>query len=457
MIRRLYPVVIIAAMASLALMNASCQGTISPTEALAASGKKFDRLTSFRARIESTTTSSGLTFTSKGSAAYENDELAYMQFTMTADGGGSARTSESLLVPPDLYIQMPDGQWYVLSPWHQGTRPNEVPDLSLNEALLDYHEMTRKLDGVEKLPDETIDGVTYLRFSGELPFDSIGSEMNVLGSGEGSFRVDLWVDGNTELPFRMLEKADLKAEALGFSVEAETLFEYNQPIVIPEVPTDTRPYRDMEFPEAPCTGSGFEGCLAAQTSLEPMAKPTCDGPGRRICLVPLGQIDTTLVQQLVEYYGAEYGLDVTVLTPLAVPADAADSKRQQADAWMLVDYAGAHFEAAYDDTEAVFIGITPLDLYNSESHFRYVFGVKGDARDPKGIVSTFRMTPELYGSLADPDLTLSRFRKLLTKYIGMLYYGLPTSDDPASPMYNEILGPDDLDAMGEPLSVPDAQ
>jgi hypothetical protein len=56
------------------------------------------------------------------------------------------------------------------------------------------------------------------------------------------------------------------------------------------------------------------------------------------------------------------------------------------------------------------------------------------------------MNPEFYGLPADPDLTLSRFRKLLTK-TSACSTGLPTSDDPASPMFNKILGPDDLDVM----------
>jgi predicted Zn-dependent protease len=444
-------------MALLALLNVTCQGAVSPTEALTSSGEKFDQLTSFQALIESTSEAGGLTFTSKGSAAYVDDKLAYMQLTMTAEGAGISRESQSLIVPPDLYTQMPDGQWYVLSPWHQGTRPNEVPDLSLNEASLDYHEITRKLDDVEQLADETVDGVKYMRFAGKLPFDTIDLEVEVPDSIEGSLDVELWVDSGTELPYRVLEKGELKAGELEFSLKAETVFEYNRLVVVPEVPHETRPYRDLQFPEAPCTGSEFLECLSAQAALEPMSKPTCGGEGRRVCLAPLGQIDPTLVQQLVEHYREQYGIEVTVLTPLAVPADAADSKRQQADAWMLVDYAGAHFEAAYDDPETVFIGITPLDLYNSESHFRYVFGVKGDHGYPKAIVSSFRMNPEFYGEQTNTALTLTRFRKLLTKYIGILYYGLPVSDDPTSPMFSNILGPDDLDIMREPLIIPETQ
>ena len=68
-----------------------------------------------------------------------------------------------------------------------------------------------------------------------------------------------------------------------------------------------------------------------------------------------------------------------------------------------------------------------------------------------------RMSPEFYGEPANDQLFFSRMRKLVSKYIGLLYYGLPPSEDPASPMFDSILGPADLDAMTEPLPVADAR
>jgi hypothetical protein len=42
-----------------------------------------------------------------------------------------------------------------------------------------------------------------------------------------------------------------------------------------------------------------------------------------------------------------------------------------------------------------------------------------------------------------------RIRKMVTKNIGILYYGLGVSDDPRSVLYRDILGPDDLDYASE--------
>ena len=160
-----------------------------------------------------------------------------------------------------------------------------------------------------------------------------------------------------------------------------------------------------------------------------------------------------MIEHLAELYRSQYGLDVSVMTPEAVPAKMVNPLRQQIDVIALLDYTFLLFPEAHLDPEAVIIGVTPLDLYDQRSHFRYLFGIKGDFSDPKAVVSSMRMTPEFYGEPANEDVFFSRMRKLVSKYIGLLYYDLPTSGDPSSPMYDSILGPDDLDAMSEPLPV----
>ena len=42
-----------------------------------------------------------------------------------------------------------------------------------------------------------------------------------------------------------------------------------------------------------------------------------------------------------------------------------------------------------------------------------------------------------------------RLQKMVTKDIGILYFGLPQSDDPKSVLYKDVLGPMDLDRMSE--------
>lgn len=111
------------------------------------------------------------------------------------------------------------------------------------------------------------------------------------------------------------------------------------------------------------------------------------------------------------------------------------------------------FPDAYYDPQAVVIGLTPLDLPWAGKDWRYAFGVRGGLDDPKAVISSARMDPQSYGRGRDDDLFFSRVRKLFSKYVGVLYYDLPGSPDPESPMYDNILGPADLDRMQEPLPV----
>ena len=211
---------------------------------------------------------------------------------------------------------------------------------------------------------------------------------------------------------------------------------------------------ELENGYPPCTGPETASCLETQTELQSIARGSCDGSERRVCIVPLGKVSPALVEHLVDHYADEYGLRVTVLTPGAIPQDMVSPQRNQIDAPTLGEYMGTLFPDAYRDPNAVLIGLAPVDLYDEDSHFRYVFGVKRTPTEPKAVVSTFRMNPESFGESRDDDLLFSRARKLVSKYIGLLYYGLPPSDDPESPLYNSILSTANLDNMQEPLPVP---
>ncbi len=210
---------------------------------------------------------------------------------------------------------------------------------------------------------------------------------------------------------------------------------------------------NLPFPEPRCTGDEREACLAAQTQIQP-DDDLCEGSQRRVCIAPLGRVDPDLVRHLADHFRDEYGLSVYVLTPNAVPEDLPYSLGDQFDAFTMIEYMGSLFPDAYRDHNAILIALTPVDLYDRDSHFRYVFGLKGSPDDPTAVISTSRMYPETYGERPDQDLFFARVRKLFSKYVGYMYYGLPLSDDPHSLMFDSILGPGDLDRMQEPLPVP---
>jgi len=65
------------------------------------------------------------------------------------------------------------------------------------------------------------------------------------------------------------------------------------------------------------------------------------------------------------------------------------------------------------------------------------------------IVSYARMDPAALGLSSDPDMLRNRVTKMVAKNIGVMYYGLPLSNNPRSALYGSIGGTDELDVMTE--------
>jgi predicted Zn-dependent protease len=202
----------------------------------------------------------------------------------------------------------------------------------------------------------------------------------------------------------------------------------------------------------PCTGSQQAGCREAEEALTGVASDSCAGAGERVCFVPLGKVDPDLVVNLVEYYEREYGLEIGVVTPAAVPASMVNVARGQIDGESLADYMRTLYPVDFEDPEVALIGLTPLDLYAEDRDWNFQLGHADWGAQPHGVVSSYRMHLGTFG-LVDAERVFTRTRKLVTKYLGLMFYDLPLSEDPKSPMYGNILRVTDLDKMQEPLPV----
>lgn len=451
---------------SVTLLGAACAGGDDGSSNTDESGRAHDLVAASRevlgkqqeyaVRFKITEQAPDATYTTEGEAAYQAGELAYARMSLNGGPESGRDVNELLFIPLDMYLRTQGGEWFVQSPWSQGIRPEKIPKGGLGNQILDYKVITGAMTETKRLSDEPLAGVTYahLASAAELKDLAAGDKeaAKLLEDAHGSGEVELWLQVESHLPFKLQVRTDTKINRVEVvTTMSYEFFNFNQTITVPKRPADVRPYRDLEFPEAPCTGAQFAACLGAQAELQSVAQSSCRGGAKRVCLVPMGKVSAALALHLVEYYQKQYGLTVTILTASAVPAEMSDPLRQQVDAAALISYMGSLFPDARDDPKAVLIGITAVDLYDKTSHFRYLFGLKGPAEDPKAMVSFFRMTPEFYGQASNEELFFARARKLLSKYVGFLYYGLPPSDDPQSPMFNNILGPDDLDRMQEPL------
>lgn len=204
----------------------------------------------------------------------------------------------------------------------------------------------------------------------------------------------------------------------------------------------------------PCsTDDEREACRAPQTELLPDSQAACEGVGDRVCFVPLGQIDSDLVRNLVQYYRDQYGLEIGILTPSEAPWQFISPDRDQVESESLAGFMDTLFPEDFANPEVALIGLTPLDMYEWDRDWRFEMGFADSSEQPRGVVSTYRLHLGTWG-LTDDQRVEERTRKIVTKYVGLLHYGLPLSDDPTSPMYNHVLSVSDLDRMGEPLPVP---
>jgi predicted Zn-dependent protease len=168
-------------------------------------------------------------------------------------------------------------------------------------------------------------------------------------------------------------------------------------------------------------------------------------PGRRVFLAPLGRFPADTARALVDHYRQKYGLEITVLDPATIDPAARDGGRDQLVAENLIESMRSSYPAVARDSDAVLIGLTSEDLYiRDRPDWKWAFGLR--LEDRFGVVSTARMQ----GAFAFADeIEMVRLRKMVTRDIGLMYYGLPVSDSPRSVLFRDIDGVGDLDSLSE--------
>jgi len=169
-------------------------------------------------------------------------------------------------------------------------------------------------------------------------------------------------------------------------------------------------------------------------------------PGRRVFLAPLGSFPADTVQSLVGFYRQKYGLEIRVLNAMPIDPDARDVTRDQLVAEELIESMRFSHPVVTNDTGAVVIGLVTEDVYTrARTDWDWSFGVRAEGRF--AVVSTARMTANLVARREDRER--SRLRKMVTRDIGVLYYGMPLNADPRSVLYERLLSVEDLDQISE--------
>ena len=198
----------------------------------------------------------------------------------------------------------------------------------------------------------------------------------------------------------------------------------------------------------------------AQSPVPAADTPGCDKPGIAVCFVVAGAVPDVAVETLARYYTSLLGTPVGVLAPVALTREAGglplvDTKRSQVGIAALMRLVRDTYPALWDKGVTVII-LTGNDLWlEDRPGWRYSFG-RATARLGGGglaVVSSARMDPAAYGEAPDPEVLERRVHAMVGKYLALLLYGESTSSDPASPAYDGIRSPTDLDRM-QPFAPP---
>lgn len=203
-------------------------------------------------------------------------------------------------------------------------------------------------------------------------------------------------------------------------------------------PASAVPNRRLGIPTVVAAGFVVCALLFAWVTTEMHRPPrrALPSPVRpAVVLVPIGEVPRGRVQDLPRDYGAEYGLSMTLVDGVGLPREAFDPARRQ---YVAQDLISAVVAARPDDVAAgrVVIGVTAADIYVRGVAWDWAYAQRQSGQF--AVVSLARMPNGRYDNQA------RLFRKMLTRQIGFLCYGLPPSDNPYDVLDRDILGLDDL-------------
>jgi hypothetical protein len=169
-------------------------------------------------------------------------------------------------------------------------------------------------------------------------------------------------------------------------------------------------------------------------------------PAGHVLLVPLDDFPVEDADSLAWWFRERFGTAIEVAPPLETPPAAFNEGRGQLNAVELVSLLERNYGAGGE--REVLIALTGWDMYIPHLPWRYAFSYR--ARDRFAVVSRLRMDHGCLGVVTAPEeVQAGRFRKMVGKNVGVLYYRLPLSRDTRSLMYADVGGPQELDVMSE--------
>ncbi len=160
----------------------------------------------------------------------------------------------------------------------------------------------------------------------------------------------------------------------------------------------------------------------------------------RLYFIPVGNLATSTLNNLLNYYQRKSRLRVTCTPPISLDRLAVDHHRRQVIAEEAIELMKRKHPQLAADPNAILIGVTEEDMYIRKKQSKFAFSYRTDGHF--AVVSSAHM-----GQEGAEDLLDSRLRKMVMKDIGLLFYRLPESDNPKSVLYYKISDVEDFDRM----------
>lgn len=179
-------------------------------------------------------------------------------------------------------------------------------------------------------------------------------------------------------------------------------------------------------------------------------------PSPQICdiyFVPLGPLTSPSPRELTIYYRQKLGLTIHILPSVPIEPVVLDRARRQVIGEELIALMKRRYPHLVEDSSVLLIGLTKYDMYIRGKDWRFAFAIRQEGRYV--VASTYRMDAVNFGEFPDPRLLASRLRKIITKQLGMYFYGLPQRKVRTSVLFGPILSLGDLDSISEELDAED--
>jgi predicted Zn-dependent protease len=182
------------------------------------------------------------------------------------------------------------------------------------------------------------------------------------------------------------------------------------------------------------------GALLMLTVVGCATTPVC-----QIYFVPIGTFPDTMTQDLIRHYDQTLNLRIQPLQALPVTDDMVDPTRKQLIGEEVIRKMKEQWPDLATDPNVRLLGMTGDDMFIRSKQWHFAFALRKEGRF--ALVSKYRMDPTFFKLPPNDDVMVTRLRKMLTKQIGLQYYGLPDRQEKTSVLFSPIMGLDDLDAI----------